>query len=292
MTAFIQFDELRRTYLIAEVGINHNGDVGVVEKLVDFASVADWDCIKLQKRDPDQCVPYEQRHALRDTPWGEMTYLEYRRRLEFSTEQYERIWRYCWGRIDATASAWDEGSVDFLLGLAVPFIKIPSAHLTNDDLLTYVCRENVPVLLSTGMSTQEEVDHAVELLQRNTDNFAILHCNSSYPAKEDELNLRVIPAFIERYGCTVGYSGHEFGLIPSLIAVALGARIIERHVTLDRTSWGTDQIASVEPHGMLKFARHIRSLERCLGDGRKRLYDSELPARQKLRGALEVAHAS
>lgn len=287
MRSHFRFDELTRAYLIAEIGINHNGDMDIARKLIDFACVSDWDCVKFQKRNPDKCIPENQKDVMRDTPWGRMTYLAYKKRLEFDAGQYDTLWTHCWGRIDAAASVWDEDSVDFMLQLDVPFLKIPSAHLTNDDLIRYVCRHDVPVLLSTGMSTLQEVDHAVELLSSCTNNraqFALLHCNSSYPAKVDELNLRAIPSFIERYDCVVGYSGHEFGLTPTIAAVALGAKIIERHVTLDRTMWGTDQMASVEPHGMIKLSRHIRALESALGDGVKRLYDSELPVRDKLRG--------
>jgi len=291
MRSHFRFDKLTRAYLVAEIGINHNGDVDIAKKLIDFACVSEWDCVKFQKRNPDKCVPEDQKSVMRDTPWGRMTYLQYRKTIEFDAGQYNSLWTHCWGRIDAAASVWDEDSVDFMLQLDIPFIKTPSAHLTNDDLIRYICRKNVPVLMSTGMSTQDEVDHAVELLHRHSDNFAILHCNSSYPAKENELNLRAIQSFIERYDCVVGYSGHEFGLTPTIAAVALGAKIIERHVTLERTMWGTDQMASVEPHGMLKLARHIRSLESALGDGVKRLYDSELPIRHKLRGTLESVTA-
>ncbi len=286
----IRFDKLRRTYLIAEIGINHNGDVDIARRLIDFACACDWDCVKFQKRDPDRCVPEAQRNVLRDTPWGRMTYLDYRRRIELNRDQYTSIWNHCWGRIEATASVWDEGSVDFMLDQGVRFLKVPSAHLTNDDLLHYVCRRGIPVLLSTGMSTQEEVDHAVELLRGYGDNFALMHCNSSYPAAPAELNLRVIQSFRDRYGCVVGYSGHEFGLTSTVAAVALGAQIVERHVTLDRTMWGTDQMCSVEPQGMIKLARYVRSVEDALGDGIKRMYASEIPVREKLRGAVEPVY--
>lgn len=286
----MRFDELRRTYLIAEIGINHNGDVELARRLIDMACLAEWDCVKLQKRNPDRCVPEDQRHVHRDTPWGRMTYLDYRRRLEFDESQYRALWSHAGGRIAMAASVWDEDSADFMSSFPAPFIKIPSAQLANDDLIRHVCRRGVPVLLSTGMSTLEEVDHAVELLQSLSDNFAILHCHSSYPAAEAELNLRVVPMYIERYGCVVGYSGHEFGLSATVAAVALGARIVERHVTLKRTMWGTDQMASVEPHGMLKLSAHIRALESSLGDGVKRLYSSEYPARRRLRGVPEPCH--
>ena len=291
MNGFIRFDDLPRTHLIAEIGINHNGSVQVVKNLVDFACVSGWDCIKLQKRNPDVCVPAHQKSVMRDTPWGRMSYLDYRKKLEFGRAEYDAIWTYCLGRIDSTASVWDRDSVDFMLALDIPYIKIPSALLTDDELLLYVCGAGAPVLLSTGMSTIEEIDHAVGLLSRHSDNFALLHCNSSYPAKEEELNLRMIPALIERYGCTVGYSGHEFGLATTLAAAALGARIIERHVTLKRTMWGTDQMVSVEPQGMLKLSQQIRALEVALGDGKKRVYPSELPVREKLRPVRERQYA-
>lgn len=286
-----RFDTLPHTYMVAEIGINHNGDLAIARQLIDYARVFRWDCVKFQKRNPDKCVPEHQKGVLRDTPWGQMTYLQYRKRLEFSAEQYAALWAHCGNDIAAAASVWDEDSVDFMLQFASPFLKVPSAHLTNDDLLTYICRRQVPVLLSTGMSTQEEVDHAVELVQRHTDNFAVLHCHSCYPAPDDELNLRVISTYRDRYGCPIGYSGHEFGLTATLAAVALGARIIERHVTLKRTMWGTDQMASVEPQGMLKLAQQIRSLEGSMGDGIKCVHDSELPARKKLRPVEEPVYA-
>lgn len=291
MPTSFRFDALKHTYMVAEIGINHNGDIAVARKLIDYARVFQWDCIKLQKRNPDKCVPEHQKNVPRDTPWGQMTYLEYRKRLEFDAAQYAELWQHCGDDVHASASAWDEDSVDFLLQFPMPFMKIPSAHLTNDALITYICRKNIPVLLSTGMSTLDEVDHAVELVQRHTDNFAVLHCHSSYPAPDEELNLRVINTFRERYQCPIGYSGHEFGLTATMGAVALGACIVERHVTLKRTMWGTDQMASVEPQGMLKLAQQIRALEGSVGDGVKRLYKSEMSARKKLRPAEEPAYA-
>lgn len=282
----LNFANLSRAYLIAEIGINHNGDEEIARRLIDLAVVSDWDSVKFQKRNPDRCVPEPQKHKLRDTPWGRMTYLEYRHRVEFDLPAYHRLWGHCKGRIDASASVWDEDSVDFMLDLDPPYLKIPSAHLTNLDLIRYVARSSVPLLLSTGMSTLEEVDEAVACMERVGAHFALLHCHSCYPSPTDELNLNVIAALRERYGCPVGYSGHEFGLATTVAAVALGARIIERHVTVDRTMWGTDQMASVEPHGMLKLARHIRAVESALGDGVKRVYESERPVRAKLRGQL------
>jgi N-acetylneuraminate synthase len=284
MPGEFRFDDLQQTYMIAEIGINHNGDVDVARKLIDYARVFGWDCVKFQKRTPELCVPESQKHLARDTPWGRMTYLEYRERIELGADAYDAIRTHCGDDIDFAASVWDVPSADFVARYDVPFIKIPSALLTDDELIVYICGKRKPVLLSTGMSDLKQVDHAVELLQRHSDNFALLHCNSTYPASEAELNLRVIPMFRERYGCPVGYSGHEFGLTSTIAAVALGATIVERHVTLKRTMWGTDQMASVEPHGMLKLVQQIRALESSLGDGIKRVYESELPIRAKLRG--------
>jgi N-acetylneuraminate synthase len=278
------FNKLQKVYLIAEVGINHNGDLLFVKKMADYAVVFGWDCIKLQKRNPDRCIPEHQKDVMKETPWGKMSYLEYRKRMEFNESQYDVIQSYCDKKIHFSASVWDIDSADFMMKYNVPFIKIPSAHLTNDELLIHLTKKKVPLLISTGMSTQDEIDHAVETVRRTTNNFALLHTNSSYPAKEEELNLKVISSYREKYGCVVGYSGHEFGLVTTSGAVCLGAKIIERHVTLKRTLWGTDQMASVEPQGMLKLVAQIRALEVAMGDGQKRIYDSELPIRKKLRG--------
>jgi N-acetylneuraminate synthase len=179
---------------------------------------------------------------------------------------------------------WDIDSAEFMINYKTPYLKIPSAHLINDDLIHYICKKEVPILMSTGMSSLEEVDHAVEIIKSYSDNFALLHTNSTYPAHESELNLNVMSTMQKRYGCVVGYSGHEFGLVTTTMAVALGAKIIERHVTLNRTLWGTDQMASVEPQGMLKLISQIRAVEMAKGDGKKRVYDSELSIRKKLRG--------
>jgi N-acetylneuraminate synthase len=278
------FHDIKKTYLIAEIGINHNGDISFVKRMIDFAVVFGWDCVKFQKRNPELSVPEHQKNIMRETPWGTITYLDYRYKVEFNKEQYDEIERYSANKIDFAASVWDIDSVDFMCNYGVPYIKVPSAHLTNDDLIHHICKKKMPLLLSTGMSTIQEVDHAVEIIKSYSDNFALLHSVSTYPAHENELNLNVIPELQRRYNCVVGYSGHEFGLVPSVIAVAMGAKIIERHVTLNRTLWGTDQMASVEPQGMLKLIAQIRATEAALGDGIKRVHDSELPIRKKLRG--------
>jgi len=284
------FLKLESPYLIAEIGINHNGDVSIAKKLIDASVACGWDCVKFQKRTPDICVPEHQKSLMRKTPWGEMTYLEYKKKIEFGFSQYLLIDNYCYDslskKIDWTVSVWDEPSVDFIeSNFDVPFLKIPSAKLTDHNLIKRAIKV-APLLVSTGMSTHEEIDRTVNILYdvSGPENFALMHCNSSYPAKNSELNLKCIPNFIKRYGCSVGYSDHNYGLVSSTTAVALGAKIIERHVTLDRTMWGTDQSSSVELPGMYKLKKHIDDVLEMLGDGRKVLYESEKPARRKLRG--------
>lgn len=273
-------------YLVGEIGINHNGAIDVAKKLIDYCTVFGFDCAKFQKRTPDVCVPDHQKNVIRETPWGSMTYLEYRHRMEFDEQQYWELAGYCSGKgVHFSASVWDLPSVEFLSNFNLPFLKVPSALITNETLLKEVAKAGKPIVLSSGMSTIEEVDRAVNTCLGLTGDVILLHCHSSYPAPLDELNLRVIPMLIERYPeCIIGYSGHEFGLDTTMVSVVLGARFIERHITLDRTMWGTDQMASVEPQGMYKLARDIRLIERALGDGAKRVYESELPARRKMRG--------
>lgn len=276
---------MNRTYIIAEIGINHNGSLDNAKRLIDIASVAGCDAVKFQKRDPDVCVPEHQKSVMRDTPWGRMTYLEYKYRVEFGKEEYDEIDEYCKARnIEWSASPWDLPSLDFLNQYNIPFIKIPSAMLTNDDLLRASAETGKKLILSTGMSTPDEIDHAVSILKSRTENFSLLHCNSTYPAPIDELNLSCITTLKERYKCEVGYSGHEFRLGTSVAAVYLGASIIERHITLDRSMWGSDHLSSIEPQGLFKLVSGIRELERAFGDGTISVTESELPVRKKLRG--------
>lgn len=275
---------MNKTYIIAEIGINHNGDLNIAKKLIDIASVAGCDAVKFQKRNPDVCVPDHQKNVIRETPWGTMTYLEYKHKIEFGKKEYDEIDSYCKEKgIAWSASPWDLDSLNFLDQYDIPFIKIPSAMLTNDELLEESVKTGKKIILSVGMSTVEEIDHAVEIL-RQSNNFAILHCNSSYPAPLDELNLSVIKTLQERYGCDVGYSGHEFRLGTTVASVYLGASIIERHITLDRTMWGTDHMSSVEPQGLIKLVKGIRELEQSYGDGVIRVTESQIPIRTKLRG--------
>tara|TARA_A100001011_G_C14321075_1_gene850661 strand:+ start:9088 stop:9918 length:831 start_codon:yes stop_codon:yes gene_type:complete len=273
------------TYIIAEIGINHNGSLEIAKKLIDIAAVAGCNAVKFQKRNPDVCVPDHQKDIPRDTPWGTMSYIDYKHRMEFGKEEYDEIDEYCKSKdIEWSASPWDMDSLDFLLQYDIPFLKIPSAMITNEELMRESARSGKEVIFSTGMSTLEETDQAVEWMREEEADFSLLHCNSTYPAPLEDLNLRCIETLRERYNCEVGYSGHEFRLGTTVASVYLGATIIERHITLDRTMWGSDHLASVEPQGLIKLVKGIRELEIALGDGHKRVTDGELPVRKKLRG--------
>ena len=273
------------TYIIAEIGINHNGSLEVAKKLIDIAAVAGCDAVKFQKRNPDVCVPDHQKDIPRDTPWGIMSYIDYKHRMEFGQEEYDEIDRYCKEKeIEWSASPWDMDSLEFLLQYDIPFLKIPSAMITNEQLMRESARSGKEVIFSTGMSNLDEVDQAVEWMREEDADFSLLHCNSTYPAPLEDLNLKCIQTLKQRYGCEVGYSGHEFRLGTTVASVYLGATIIERHITLDRTMWGSDHLASVEPQGLIKLVKGIRELEIALGDGHKRVTDGELPVRKKLRG--------
>ena len=283
---------MEKSYIIAEIGINHNGDINVAKKLIDIAAVAGCDAVKFQKRNPDVCVPEHQKNVMRDTPWGQMTYLDYKYKVEFEKPEYDELDAYCKEKgIAWSASPWDMDSLEFLSNYDIPFIKIPSAMLTNDDLLAGSVATGKRVIFSTGMSTQEEIDHAVEVLRsakamyNNTHKIGLLHCNSTYPAPINELNLSAIKTLAEQYpDFEIGYSGHEFRLGTTVAAVYLGASIIERHITLDRTMWGSDHMASVEPQGLIKLVKGIRELEEAYGDGIVTVTESEKPVRKKLRG--------
>ena len=272
-------------YIIAEIGINHNGDIAIAKQLMDVAVETGCDAVKFQKRTPEICVPEEQKSVPRETPWGTMTYFEYKKRIEFEQPEFEQIDAYAKKiGIDWFASPWDVPSVDFLEGFDVPCQKIASACLTDSELLTAINKTKTTTILSTGMSSMQEIDKAVSLL--NDVPLAIAQATSTYPAEALELNLRAIQTFAEKYKVPVGYSGHERGLQVTIAAVALGATFIERHITLDRSMWGTDHSASLEPEGLKKLVRDIRIIELALGDGKKKVYDSEIPIRAKLRRVL------
>ncbi|OGS03966.1 MAG: N-acetylneuraminate synthase [Elusimicrobia bacterium RIFOXYA2_FULL_47_53] len=269
-------------YFIAEIGINHNGDVNIAKKLITVAAAAGCNAVKFQKRNPELCVPMSQRNLMRETPWGNMTYFEYRQRVEFGEKEFDEIDRYC-KEVGITwlASAWDKDSVDFMEKYNTPCYKIPASKLTDDELLKYKRKQGRPMILSTGMSSLEQLDHAVEVLGK--DNLILLHCCSAYPAKYEDLNLSLIPYLKERYQVPVGYSGHETGLPTSLAAMVLGACVIERHITLDRAMWGSDHAASLEPNGLNRLMRDIRLVERSMGEPVKRILPSEEPIIKRLR---------
>lgn len=269
-------------YIVAEIGINHNGDVEMAKKMIDAAVHSRVNAVKFQKRTPELCVPLDQRNHMRETPWGYITYLEYRLKVEFGKDEYSQIDEYSRQRgMPWFASVWDEPSVDFMEAYAPMCYKVPSASLTDHKLLKHLRLTGRPVILSTGMSTMEQIRAAVDVL--GEENLLITHATSTYPCEPEELNLRMIQTLREVFTCPIGYSGHEVGLIPSAIAVAMGACLIERHITLDRALWGNDQAASVEPVGFERLVKYIRVTEQALGDGVKRVYESELPSLRKLR---------
>ena len=270
-------------YVIAEIGLNHNGDVELAKQLIDVAAGAGAQAVKFQKRTPDISTPEHMKSVPRETPWGLMTYLEYRHRVEFDRDQYVEIGDYatvC--GLDWFASPWDEPAVDFLEDLNVVAYKVASASVTDVGLLRAIADTGKPVILSTGMSTIDQVDAAVEALEGSP--LAVLHATSTYPLPPEEANLRMITTLGDRYpGVPVGYSGHERGLQISLAAVALGATVVERHITLDRTMWGSDHSASLEPTGFEHLVRDIRIIGEAMGDGVKRVYPGELAPQAKLR---------
>jgi N-acetylneuraminate synthase len=269
-------------YIVAEIGINHNGDLEIAKSLIDAAAHAGVDSVKFQKRTPELCVPIEMRDVMRETPWGYITYLDYRYKVELDKTAYAEIDRYARQKgLAWFASVWDEPSVEFMEQFNPVCYKIPSASLTDQSLLECLRETGRPLILSTGMSTMEQIKQAVQTL--GEDNLLITHATSTYPCDPEELNLRMIGTLRETFNCPIGYSGHEVGLIPSVVAVAMGACLVERHITLDRAMWGGDQAASVEPGGFERLVKYVRVTELSLGDGVKQVYQSELPSLRKLR---------
>jgi len=272
-------------YVIAEIGINHNGELENAKKLIDVAAEAGCQAVKFQKRTPDISTPENQKNVQRETPWGVMTYLEYKHRIEFGDVEYKEIAAYSAKKgLDWFASPWDVPSVEFLEDHGVTVHKVASASITDIPLLETLRDTGKPIILSTGMSTMEEIDKAVEVV--GTEKLVLMHATSTYPLDPKEANLLMINTLRERFGVPVGYSGHETGLQVSLAAVALGADALERHITLDRAMWGTDHGASLEPTGLSRLIRDVRVIEEALGDGVKRVYESEEGPRAKLRRAL------
>ena len=272
-------------YVIAEIGINHNGDIEIAKKLMDVAAQSGCDAVKFQKRTPEICVPEDQKSVQRETPWGTMTYFDYKKRIEFEDAEFKIIDIHAKKlNIDWFASPWDVPSVDFLEKFEVPCHKIASACVTDIELLSAINQTKKTTILSTGMSSIDEIDKAVATLVDVP--LAIAQSTSTYPCVASELNLRALISLAERYNVPTGYSGHEHGLQATIAAVALGATFIERHITLDRSMWGTDHSASLEPAGLQRLVRDIRIVEEALGDGVKQVYPSEIPVRAKLRRVL------
>lgn len=273
-------------YIIAEIGINHNGSLDTAKRLVDLAVNNGCDAVKFQKRNPDVCVPEHQKSIMRETPWGQMTYLEYKHKIEFEKREFDEIDLYCKHKsIDWFASAWDLDSQKFLQQYNLKYNKIASALLTFDDLLEEVAQEGRHTFLSTGMSTMEQIDLAVGIFRKHNCPFTIMACTSTYPCDVSECNVRFVQTLKESFpdSIGVGYSGHEKGILPTTLAVALGATVVERHITLDRTMWGSDHAASLGPQGLELLCRDVRNVPRILGDGIKKVYESEKPIIEKLR---------
>lgn len=277
----------RATYVIGEIGINHIGDLEIAKKLMHVASEAGCQAVKFQKRTPEISTPASQRDVVRQTPWGEMTYIDYRHKVEFNKEQYQELSAYAFQLgLQWFASPWDIPAIDFLEELDVVAHKVASASVTDLEFLRHLASTGKPIILSTGMSTIEQIDAAVECFDR--EKLIILHATSTYPLPPEEANLRCIPMLQERYKVPVGYSGHETGLQISLAAVALGAVVVERHITLDRAMWGSDQAASLEPKGLQSLVRDIRIIESAMGDGVKRIFPGELAPMSRLRRINEI----
>ncbi len=274
-------------FIIAEIGINHNGSIELAKKMIDGAVRAGCNAVKFQKRTPELCVPPEQQGVMRETPWGYISYLEYRKKIEFGFNEYVELDRYCKEmNIQWFASCWDIPSVEFIKQFDVPLYKISSAMLTDKSLLSSIKHAGAPVMISTGMSTMQEIKEAVGLI--GEENLFLAHTTSAYPCIDEELNLRMITTLEKNFPkAIIGYSGHEIGLPTTVAAVALGAHFVERHITLERAMWGTDQAASVELHGLEILVRNIRCVEKAMGDGTKRLYASEIAAQKKMRRVLQ-----
>ena len=271
------------TFFIAEIGINHNGDINNALRLIESAKLAGCDAVKFQKRTPELAIPKKQWDVIRDTPWGKIRYLDYKKKIEFGLKEFKIIDKFCKKiGIIWTASCWDIPSIDFIEKFRVKFHKLPSACLTDLSLLKKLKKTNKPIIISTGMSTEKQIQKAVDILSQK--NLAILHCNSSYPAQNNELNLRYIERLKSKFKKSIiGYSGHEMNLSSSVAAVVLGAKIIERHITLDKTMWGTDQQASIEPLGFARLIKDVKTVEDSLGKPIKIVYPSEIKVMKKLR---------
>ena len=262
--------KLKKPFLIAEIGINHNGSITFAKQLIDLAVKYNFDCVKFQKRDPDICVPEKQKEMIRETPWGMMTYLDYKKKIEFEKKEFNEIDKYCRERkIKWTASAWDLNSQNFLKQYRLKYNKIASAMITNLEFLEAVAKEKKYTFISTGMCSLKDISKAVNIFKKQKCKFTLLHCVSTYPAPINKLNLNTILTLKRKYKCDIGYSGHESSVTPSVIAYIIGATVIERHITLDRSMWGTDQSASLEETGIKSFSSLLNVAKSVFGNGKK-----------------------
>ena len=274
-------------YLIAEIGINHNGDIKICKQLIDLAITAGCDAVKFQKRDIDTVYSKKLLDSFRESPWG-TTQREQKIGLEFNERDYEEINNYCKKKnIEWFASAWDLKSQAFLRKFNCKYNKIASAMLVNEDLLKMVAEEKKHTFISTGLSTLQDIEKAVNIFREKNCPFELMHCVSTYPMKYEDANLRTILTLKEKFKCDVGYSGHETGLFVSIAAAALGVSSIERHITLDRAMYGSDQAASLGPPGLKELVPTVRKIEKVMGDGTKRIIDDEIPIAEKLRAHLK-----
>tara|TARA_B110000977_G_scaffold150522_1_gene190868 strand:+ start:11006 stop:11842 length:837 start_codon:yes stop_codon:yes gene_type:complete len=266
----------KKKFLIAEIGINHNGSVKIAKNLILLAKKTGFDAVKFQKRSPEITTPKDKANTIRETPWGQITYLEYKKKIEFGKKEYDQINKFCKkNKIIWFASPWDIESSNFLDQYNLKFNKVASPMLTNLKLLNHVAKKKIFTFISTGMSSMDDITKAVKIFKKHNCKFNLMHCVSSYPCPEEHLNLRLIQVLKNKYHIDIGYSGHETSVSPSLMAVCLGATSVERHVTLDRTMWGTDHASSLEGNGMLTFVELIRKFEKVLGDGKKKISESE-----------------
>jgi len=273
-----------KPYIIAEIGINYNGDIRIAKKLIDVAKRCNFDAVKFQKRSPDISTPETQKMKLRETPWGEMTYLNYKKKIEFNIKQYKIIDKYCKSKkIDWFVSCWDIDSFEVMKKFRFKYHKVASAMITNVPLLKKIAKTKVHTLISTGMSNYKNIDEAVKIFKKFNCKFTLLHCVSTYPAKDEHLNLKCIQTLKKKYKCDVGYSGHESSVSPSIIAYMLGASVIERHITLDRSMWGTDQASSLSEVGMKTLTSIIDKTPKMFGSGKKKLLKEEILISKKLR---------
>ena len=273
----------KKPYLIAEIGINHNGSVAIAKKMIDAAKENNFDAVKFQKRDPDICVPEDQKYKMRDTPWGNITYLSYKKKIELNLNQLTILKNYAKKlKLDFSASCFDINSLDLMKKIN-SFNKIPSAMITNIFFLEHVAKQKKRTFISTGMCEMKDITKAVNIFKKNKCDYELMHCVSLYPCPEEKLNLKMIKTFRKKYKCKVGYSGHEPSVSPSFFAYMLGATSIERHITLDRSMWGTDQAASLSPDGMKMFGSIFNKIEKIFGNGIKKFSNEEKIMLQKFK---------